>query len=44
VLRETGETETTQGNVQDWLELAEEDPGFQLLTQEQTAPVIFYVF
>jgi hypothetical protein len=26
-----GETETTQENINDWLELDEEDTGFQLL-------------
>jgi hypothetical protein len=31
VLRSAGETETTLANIQDWLELDEEDPGFQLL-------------
>jgi uncharacterized protein YehS (DUF1456 family) len=31
VLRAAGETETTQENIQDWLELDEGDPGFQLL-------------
>jgi hypothetical protein len=29
VLRAAGETETTQENIQDWLELDEGDPGFQ---------------
>jgi hypothetical protein len=29
-----GETETTQENIQDWLELSEGNPGFQLLTEE----------
>jgi hypothetical protein len=37
VLRAAGETETTQENVQDWLELDEGDPGFQV-------PVFFIVF
>jgi hypothetical protein len=41
VLRAAGETETTQGNIQDWLQLDEEDPGFQLLTEEEIAAVIF---
>jgi hypothetical protein len=36
-----GETETTQKNIQDWLERAEEDPGFQLLTEKEIAAVIF---
>jgi hypothetical protein len=31
LLRTAGETETTQENLQDWLELDEGDPGFQLL-------------
>jgi hypothetical protein len=30
VLRAAGETETTQENIQDWLQLDEGDPGFQL--------------
>jgi hypothetical protein len=30
-LRATGETETTQENIQGWLELDEGDPGFQLI-------------
>jgi hypothetical protein len=29
-----GETETTQENIQDWLQLDEGDPGFQLLTEK----------
>jgi hypothetical protein len=45
VLRAAGEAETTQENIQDWLELDEGDPGFQLLTEEQIATVIFlYLF
>jgi uncharacterized protein YehS (DUF1456 family) len=40
VLR-AGETETTQENIQDWLQLDEGDPGFQLLTDEKIAAVIF---
>jgi hypothetical protein len=32
-------------NIQDWLELDEGDPGFQLLTEEEIAAVIFsYLF
>jgi hypothetical protein len=31
VLRAARETETTQENIQHWLELDEGDPGFQLL-------------
>jgi hypothetical protein len=38
VLRAAGETETTQ----DWLELDERDPGFQLLTEAEIATVIYY--
>jgi hypothetical protein len=43
-LRAAGETETTQENIQDWLELDEGDPEFQLLTEEETAAVIFFSF
>jgi hypothetical protein len=42
VLRAAGETETTQENIQDWLQLDEGDPGFQPLTEEETAAVIFF--
>jgi uncharacterized protein YehS (DUF1456 family) len=42
VLRAAGETEVTQENIQDWLELDEGDPGFQLLPEEETTTVIFY--
>jgi hypothetical protein len=45
VLRAAGETETAQENIQDWLELDEGDPGFQLLTEAEFAGVIpFYLF
>jgi hypothetical protein len=44
VLRAAGETETTQENIQDWLELDEGDPGFQLLTKEEIAAVIFFIY
>jgi uncharacterized protein YehS (DUF1456 family) len=45
VLRAAGETETTQENIQNWLQLDEGEPGFQLLTEEQIAAVIFlYLF
>jgi hypothetical protein len=40
VLRATGDTETTQENIQDWLELDEGDPGFQLLTEEEIAAAL----
>jgi hypothetical protein len=36
VLRAAGETETTQENIQDWLQLDEGDPGFQ--------PLVFLYF
>jgi hypothetical protein len=45
VLRAVGETETTQENIQDWFELDEGDPGFQLLTEEEIAAAKFlYLF
>jgi hypothetical protein len=45
VLRAAGETETTQENIQDWLQLDEGDPGFQVLTEEEiTAVIFFYLF
>jgi hypothetical protein len=31
-----------QEQIQDWLELDEADPGSQLLTEEETAAVIFF--
>jgi hypothetical protein len=34
VLSAGGETEITQENIQDWLQLDEGNPGFQLLTEE----------
>jgi hypothetical protein len=37
VLGAAGETETTQENIQDWLELYEGDLGFQLPTEEEMA-------
>jgi hypothetical protein len=43
VLRAAGETETTQENIQDWLELDEGDPGFQLLTEDEIGAVIFFI-
>jgi hypothetical protein len=42
VLRAAGEIETMQENIQGWLELDERDPGFQLLTEEEIAAVIFF--
>jgi hypothetical protein len=44
VLRAAGETETSQGNVKDWLELAEGDPGFQLLAEEVAALIFLFIF
>jgi hypothetical protein len=44
VLRAAGETETTEENVQDRLELDEGDPGFQLLTEEEIDAVIIFLF
>jgi hypothetical protein len=41
VLRAAEETETKQDNIQDWLELPEGDPVFQLLTEEEIAAVTF---
>jgi hypothetical protein len=38
-----GETETTQESIQDWLQLDEVDPAFQLLTEEEIfAMIIFF--
>jgi hypothetical protein len=43
VLR-TGEvTETTQENIQDWLELDDGDPAFHLLTEKEIASVILFL-
>jgi hypothetical protein len=42
VLRAAGETETTQENIRNWLELDEGDPEFQLLTEEEIAAVIYF--
>jgi hypothetical protein len=44
VLRVAGETETTQGNIQVWLELVEGNPGFQFLTEEDISAVIVLLF
>jgi hypothetical protein len=43
-LRTAGETETTQENIQDWLELDAGDLAFQLLTEEKIAAVIFFIY
>jgi hypothetical protein len=37
-----GEPETTQENIQDWLEHDEGVPAFQLLTGEEISAVIFF--
>jgi hypothetical protein len=37
VFRVSGESETRQENIQDWLELYEGDPGFQYLNEEEIA-------
>jgi hypothetical protein len=42
VLRAAGETETTQVNIQDWLD--ESGLGFQPLTEEDIATVIFFIY
>jgi hypothetical protein len=44
VLRAAGETETTQENIQYYLELVEGDPGFQLLTEEEIAALYIFFF
>jgi hypothetical protein len=44
VLRAAGETETTQENIQDLLELDEGDPGFQLLIEEEIDAVMFFYY
>jgi hypothetical protein len=44
VLGAAGETETTQENIQDWFELEEGDPEFQLVTEEEIDAVIFFVY
>jgi hypothetical protein len=43
VLKAAGETETTQEHIQDWFELDEGDPGYQLLTEEEIVAVIFFI-
>jgi hypothetical protein len=42
-LRAAGETETSQENIQDWLQLDEGDPGFQLLKEEEITAVIVFL-
>jgi hypothetical protein len=41
VLRAAGKTGTTQENIQDWPDLDERDPAFQLLTGQEIPAVIF---
>jgi hypothetical protein len=41
-MRAAGETETTQQTIQDWLELVEGDPRYQLLTEGEIAAVTFF--
>jgi hypothetical protein len=43
-LRAAGETETSQGNIQDWLQLDEGDPGFQLLAEEETSAIKMFIY
>jgi hypothetical protein len=44
VLRAAGETETIQENNQDWPQLDDGDREFQLLTEEEIAAVIFFIY
>jgi hypothetical protein len=44
VLDAAEKTETTQENFQDYLELDERDPGFQLLTHEEIAAIMFFIY
>jgi hypothetical protein len=44
VLRAAEETETKQENNQDWLQLGEGDPGFQLLTEEEEITAVIFLF
>jgi hypothetical protein len=43
VLRAAGETETTQENIQDWLQLDEGNSGLQLLAEEEIASVTYFL-
>jgi uncharacterized protein YehS (DUF1456 family) len=43
VLRTAGETETTQENIHDWLQL-DGEPGFQLLAEEEIAAMILFFY
>jgi hypothetical protein len=44
VSRAAGKTATAQENVKEGLELGEDDLGFQLLTEEVTTAVIFFIY
>jgi hypothetical protein len=44
MLRATGETETTQENIQDWLELGEGDTEFHPLTEEEICCSDFFIY
>jgi hypothetical protein len=44
VLRAAGKTETRQENIQHWLELDDGDLGFQMLAEEDTDAVIFFIY
>jgi hypothetical protein len=44
VSRATGETETTQENILDWLQLDEGDSGLQFLIEEEISAVIYIFF
>jgi hypothetical protein len=41
-LKAAGETETTQENIQHWLQMDEGEPAFQHVTEEETAAVIIF--
>jgi hypothetical protein len=42
VLGATGEPETAQENIQDWLQQDEGGPGMCFLTEEENAAMIFF--
>jgi hypothetical protein len=46
VVRAAGGTETSQGNIQDWLQMDEGDPGFQILTEEEIycSDIVLFIF
>jgi hypothetical protein len=44
VLRAAEETETMPENIQDCLEVDGGDPAFQLLTEEEIAAMIFFIY